>query len=133
MWGWAKLSMIPYPLWVVYLIAVYTWWNHLYECGVGPLLWDIGKVSRALMNYQACAWPISAKPRCTTEIFSSVNWLKRPLTYIKSYRFIETISFTYNSVGYVSFFLDLIHSPKDIKSMIYTYLRIQWKCLFCFF
>ena len=30
--------------------AAYTWWNHLYECRVGPLAWDPGKISRALMN-----------------------------------------------------------------------------------
>jgi len=30
--------------------AAYTWWNHLYECQVGPLAWNLGKISRALMN-----------------------------------------------------------------------------------
>jgi len=22
--------------------AAYTWWNHLYECWMGPLVWDLG-------------------------------------------------------------------------------------------
>ena len=31
-------------------LAACTWWNHLYECQVGPLAWDLGEISRALMN-----------------------------------------------------------------------------------
>ena len=27
-----------------------TWWNHLYECQVGPLAWDLSEISIALMN-----------------------------------------------------------------------------------
>ena len=30
--------------------AACTWWNHLYKCQVGPLAWDLGEISRALMN-----------------------------------------------------------------------------------
>jgi len=30
--------------------AAYTWWNHLCECQVGPLVWDRGEISRALMK-----------------------------------------------------------------------------------
>ena len=32
--------------------AAYTWWNHLYECQVRPLVWDSSKVSKALMNIE---------------------------------------------------------------------------------
>jgi len=31
-------------------IAACTWWNHLYECHVRSLAWDLDKISRALMN-----------------------------------------------------------------------------------
>ena len=30
--------------------AACTWWNHLYECQVGRLAWDLGEISIALMN-----------------------------------------------------------------------------------
>ena len=32
--------------------ATCTCWNNLYECQVGPLAWDLGKISRALMNFR---------------------------------------------------------------------------------
>jgi len=43
--------------------AAYTWWNYLYECQVGPLIWDLGMISRALMNTGHAHGLVSATQR----------------------------------------------------------------------
>ena len=109
----------------VYLMESPIWeWS-----GAAPMRF-VAKISRALMNNQARAWPISAKPRCIAKYFISVKWFMRMLTYIKNYKFIEAISFTCNSVGYVSLFLALVHSLKGHQSRCFTLTREPSKILF---
>jgi len=41
----------------------YAWWNRLYECQVGILVWDLGMISRALMNIKHVHGLVSATQR----------------------------------------------------------------------
>jgi len=64
-----------------FLFAANTWWNHLFESRVGPLVWDLGMISRALMNVGHAHSLVSATQK------QQGMWgcfvINKPLTYIK--------------------------------------------------
>jgi len=53
--------------------TTYAWWNHLYECWVGPLAWDLGKISKALMNIKLTLGLKSAT-HDNNKIYGGVLW-----------------------------------------------------------